>query len=81
MKELFSGDLAKAQVHLFDDGNTITMIKTTPFVAPATAAAPTEASKDTAGLKNALSRKMMDAILKKMEEETKVKIYSSAMQE
>lgn len=85
MKEIFAGDLSKTKVHLFDDGNAITMLKTTPFLA---APAPTVVDKDkkkegneVAGLKNALSRKMMDAILKKMEEETKVKIYSSSMQE
>jgi hypothetical protein len=60
------------------------MLKTSPFTAPVvTTATPAkkEANNDVAGLKNALSRKMMDAILKKMEEETKVKIYSSSMQE
>jgi hypothetical protein len=84
MKEIFTGDLSKAQVHLFDDGNSITMVKTTPFIAPKVAAAAvpaTEKDKEVNGLKNALSRKMMEAILKKMEGETKVKIYSSAMQE
>jgi hypothetical protein len=84
MKEIFSGDLAKPRVHLFDDANSITMLKTSPFTAPVvTTATPAkkEANNDVAGLKNALSRKMMDAILKKMEEETKVKIYSSSMQE
>jgi hypothetical protein len=83
MKEIFTGDLSKAQVHLFDDGNSISMVKTTPFVAPkvATAVPATEKDKEVNGLKNALSRKMMEAILKKMEAETKVKIYSSAMQE
>jgi hypothetical protein len=85
MKEIFAGDLTKAKVNLFDDANTITMIKTTPFAATAVATAPDnkkkDANNDIAGLKNALSRKMMDAILKKMEEETKVKIFSSAMQQ
>lgn len=84
MKEIFSGDLTKGQVHLFDDANTITMIKTSPFVASAATVADKDnkkEEKDVNGLKNALSRKMMEAILKKMEEETKVKIYSSAMQE
>ena len=83
MKEIFGGDLSKDKVHLFDDGNTITMLKTTPFVAPATAATvpATEKEKEIVGLKNALSRKMMEAILKKLEADTKVKIYSSAMQE
>ncbi len=89
MKEVFAGDLTKSKVHLFDDANNITLLKTSPFTA--TAAAPKTASpaaladqekdKEVAGLKNALSRKMLDAILKKMEEDTKVKIYSSAMQE
>ncbi|MDO9180765.1 MAG: SurA N-terminal domain-containing protein [Bacteriovorax sp.] len=80
MKELFSGDLTKPQVHLFDDGASMTMIKTSPAVA----STPNDQAKvatDTAGLKNALSRKMMDSILKKLEEDTKVKIYSNMLQE
>ena len=85
MKEIFSGDMTKAQVHLFDDANTITIVKTTPYMAPkevVIAQKPTDdKNKEINGLKNALSRKMMEAILKKMEEETKVKIYSSFSQE
>ncbi len=84
MKELYMGDLTKPQVHLFDDANTITMVKTTPFTAPPVAKIDdkkVEPNKEVAGLKNALSRKMMEAILKNLEADTKVKIYSSAMQE
>ena len=90
MKAIFGGDLSKAQVHLFDDANNITLLKTTPYtpaaapkVAVKTPAAPVENqdAKDAAGLKNALSRKMMDAILKKMEAETRIKIFSSFSQE
>jgi hypothetical protein len=80
MKEIYSGDLSKPQVHLFDDANTITMVKTTPFVANPKAE-PKKEGNEVAGLKNALSRKMLESILKKMEEETKVKIFSSAFQE
>lgn len=82
MKEIFSGDLTKAKVHLFDDGANIVMIKTTP--APAAASDLNEQAKvaqDNAGLKNALSRKMMEQLLKKLEEDTKVKIYSNMIGE
>ncbi len=81
MKQLFSGDLTKPQIHLFDDGGTIVMIKTTPGAVTKDAGEQAKVATDNAGLKNALSRKMMESILKKLEEDTKVKIYSSMLQE
>ncbi|MDD4973897.1 MAG: SurA N-terminal domain-containing protein [Bacteriovorax sp.] len=81
MKELFSGDLTKPQIHLFDDGASMVMIKTTPATAAADLNEKSKVATDNAGLKNALSRKMMESILKKLEEETKVKIYSNMLQE
>ena len=81
MKDLFSGDLTKPQVHLFDDGGNITMIKTNPGAVASDATAQAKVASDNAGLKNALSKKMMDQVLKKLEEDTKVKIYSNNIQE
>jgi peptidyl-prolyl cis-trans isomerase D len=81
MKELFSGDLTKSQVHLFDDGGTIVMIKTSPGAVAKDLNEQAKVASDNAGLKNALSRKMMEQVLKKLEEETKVKIYSNMIQE
>lgn len=81
MKELFSGDLSKPKVHLFDDGSTITLIKTSPSTGTTDLAEKEKAAGDTAGLKNALSRKMMESILKRLEEDTKVKIYSNSFRE
>jgi peptidyl-prolyl cis-trans isomerase D len=81
MKELFSGDLTKPQIHLFDDGASMVMIKTTPATTAADLNDKAKVATDNAGLKNALSRKMMDSILKKLEEDTKVKIYSNMIQE
>jgi peptidyl-prolyl cis-trans isomerase D len=82
MKQLFSGDLTKPQVHLFDDGANIVMIRTTPGPTPAADLKDqAKLAQENAGLKSALSRKMMDAILKKLEEETKVKIYSNMIGE
>lgn len=81
MKELFSGDLQKTQIRLFDDGGSMTMIKTTPTVLNTQNTDVPKALADNAGLKNALSRKMMEQILKKLEEDTKVKIYSNLLQE
>ncbi|MGZ3809095.1 MAG: peptidylprolyl isomerase [Bacteriovorax sp.] len=81
MKELFSGDLTKPQIHLFDDGGTIVMIRTTKGSVTPDLNEQAKVASNNAGLKNALSRKMMEAMLKKLEEDTKVKIYSSALQE
>jgi peptidyl-prolyl cis-trans isomerase D len=81
MKELFSGDLTKPQIHLFDDGANIVLIKTTPGAIPASGSEVAKTATDNAGLKNALSRKMMDQVLKKLEEDTKIKIYSNMVQE
>lgn len=81
MKELFSGDLTKPQIHLFDDGGTIVMIKTTPGTVAPDLNEQAKVAEADAGLKNALSKKMMDSILKKLEEDTKVKINSNMIQE
>lgn len=80
MKALFSGDLSKSQIHLFDDGASMVMIKTTPGPVVADLNDQAKIAQDNAGLKNALSRKMMDSILKKLEEDTKVKINSEMIQ-
>ena len=81
MKELFSGDLTKPNIHLFDDGISITLIKATSATTEVDAKEQAKVTADNAGLKNALSKKMMDTILKKLEEGTKVKIYSNMIQE
>ena len=81
MKELFSGDLTKPQVHLFDDGGSIVMIKTTPGLVTPDINEKAKTAENNAGLKNALSKKMMEAILKQLEADTKVKIYSNMLQE
>jgi len=80
MKELFAGDLTKPQIHSFDDGASIIMIKTTPGAVVTDLNEQAKVAQDNAGLKNALSRKMMDSILKKLEEDTKVKINSNMIQ-
>ena len=80
MKELFSGDLTKSQIHLFDDGGSMIMVKTSPGAVAPDAKDAAKIATDNAGLKNALSRKMMESILKKLEEDTKVKIYSNMIQ-
>lgn len=80
MNALFAGDLTKPQIHLFDDGASMIMIKTTPGPVVADLNDQAKIASDNAGLKNALSRKMMDSILKKLEEDTKVKINSEMIQ-
>ena len=80
MSKLFSGDLSKSKVNVFDEDGNIVIVKT--VLAPASATDATKlASNDSASLKNALSRKMMDSILKKLEEDTRVKINSNMIQE
>lgn len=81
MKELFAGDLSKPQIHLFDDGTSLTMIKTTPGIGIADLNEKDKVASNNSGLKSALSKKMMDSILKKLEEDTKIKIYSNTFQE
>ncbi len=84
MKDLFAGDLSKSKVNLFDDGSGIIILKTAAATSANASADLNEQAKiatDNAGLKNALSRKMMESILKKLEEDTKIKIYSNMLQE
>jgi peptidyl-prolyl cis-trans isomerase D len=77
MKEIFSGDLQKSKVILFDDGNTINLIKTYAKKELALNTTPEKLKAEASGLKNVLSRKMIEGILKKMETETKVKVFSN----
>ncbi len=81
MKEIFSGDITKSQIHLFDDGTSMIMMKTTSATGTTETKDPAKLASENTGLKNALSKKMMDSILKKLEEDTKVKIYSNMLQE
>jgi peptidyl-prolyl cis-trans isomerase D len=80
MDKLFSGDLTKPRVNVFDEDGSVILVRSSLAAAPA-ADATKLATNDTAGLKNALSRKMMDSILKKLEEDTRVKINSNMIQE
>lgn len=81
MKELFSKDLTKTQLHFFDEGTSIVVIKTTPYVAKINdLEEKAKLARDEAGLKNALARKMIENILKQLELNTKVKINKNAIQ-
>lgn len=74
MKQVYASDA----VHLFDDASNITMLKATKSTAEvATDAIKTEQEKS--GLKMALSRKMMDNVLKKLEADTTVKINQNVL--
>jgi len=81
VKQAFSNKL-ESKVFLNDDGNVITMIKTIPtktLEADKDLNALAKATSDNEALKNVLSRKMLDSIMKKLEAETKVKIYSNSL--
>lgn len=80
MMAIFSSDLTKAQFHSFDDGANMTMIRTTPGAVVADLNEQAKIASDEASLKNALAKKMMDDILKKLELNTKVKINNAALQ-
>ena len=80
MKAIFSGDMTKPQFHSFDDGSTLTMIRTTPGAVVADMTAEAKAASDLTSLQNALSKKMMDEILKDLETNTRVKINTNAIQ-
>ena len=80
MKAIFSSDLSKPQFHSFDDGANMTMIRTTPGAVVADLNEQAKVASDEASLKNALAKKMMDNIIKKLEESTKVKINNTALQ-
>jgi len=77
MKEIFEGDLTKSKVILADDGNTINMIKTYPKAAPTTSADPAKNAENNASLKNVLNRKMMEGLLKNLEKDTRIKLFSN----
>lgn len=77
MKEIFAGDLSQSKVILADDGNTINMIKTYPKTAPAIVADPAKNAENNASLKNVLNRKMMEGLLKNLEKETRIKLFSN----
>lgn len=80
MNEMFASDLTKPQFHSFDDGQNLVMIRTTPGVVAADAAAEEKAKTDNTSLKNALSKKMMDSILKDLEANARVKINKNVLQ-
>ena len=84
MKAMFSADISKAQFHSFDDGATMTMIRTTPPAAVAEAKTDlntqAQALGDETGLKNVLAKKLMDSILKELEANAKVKINNNMLQ-
>lgn len=71
MKAIFSGDLTKSNFHSFDDGTTMTMVRTQPASTTALAA---EKDANDSSLKNVLSKKMMDTIVKELEAKAKVKV-------
>jgi peptidyl-prolyl cis-trans isomerase D len=77
-KTIFSQDLTRPQFHSFDDGQSLIMIRT--FPAPAVAATEKTDAEEATSLKNALSKKMMDNILKQLEADSKIKINSDAIQ-
>lgn len=77
MKAIFNGDLTKPQFHSFDDGANLVMMRTTPAN---TATAAADEKMNVEGLKNALSRKMMDNIMKQLEANAKVKINDQMLQ-
>jgi hypothetical protein len=82
MKAMFSGDTTKAQFHSFDDGATMTMIRTTPLAIDAKTDlnAQAQALSDETSLKNVLAKKLMDSILKELEANAKVKINNNMLQ-
>ncbi|MBC7429677.1 MAG: SurA N-terminal domain-containing protein [Bacteriovorax sp.] len=80
MKAIFSTDLTKPQFHSFDDGANLIMIRTTPGAVVTDLAESAKVASDEASLKNALAKKMMDNIMKKLEENTKIKINHTALQ-
>lgn len=81
MKSMFSGDLSKPQFHSFDDGSTMTMLKTTQAPAESTDLnAQAKTATEDSNLKNVLAKKLMDSILKELEATAKVKINSNMVQ-
>lgn len=74
MKQVYSNEA----VHLFDDASNITMVKAQKS-ATEQASDPAKVEQDKAGLKMALSRKMMDSVIKKLESETTVKINDNVL--
>lgn len=81
MKSMFSGDLSKPQFHSFDDGSTMTMLKTTQAPVDNTDLnAQAKTVTEDSNLKNVLAKKLMDSILKELEATAKVKINSNMVQ-
>ena len=80
MKAIFSSDLTKPQFHSFDDGANMIMIRTTPGVVVTDLNEQAKVASDNLSLKNALAKKMMDDVIKKLEANTKVKINNSVLQ-
>jgi hypothetical protein len=74
MKQVYGSDA----VHLFDDATNITMVKAQKS-ATEQASDPMKIEQDKAGLKMALSRKVMDSIIKKLESDTTVKINDNIL--
>jgi peptidyl-prolyl cis-trans isomerase D len=82
VKEIFGGDLTKSKVVLADDGSMINMIKTYPLkdLKDKLLDKPKQAADDSS-LRNVLSKKMMEGLIKKLEKDTTVKVFSNMIQE
>ncbi len=74
MKQVYASEA----VHLFDDASNITMLKASKSNTEVTADAQKK-EQEKNGLKMALSRKMMDSVLKKLEADTTVKINNNVL--
>lgn len=74
MKQVYASDA----VHLFDDASNITMLKAIKSNTAETID-PAKVEQEKSGLKMALSRKMMDSVLKKLEADTTIKINNNVL--
>lgn len=80
MKTIFSTDNTKPQLHTFDDGQNIIMVKTSPGASIPDLNEKAKADADNSSLKNVLAKKMMDGIMKQLEADNKVKINNNLIQ-
>lgn len=75
LKQIFEKGLAQKETYAFDNASTVTVVATAP-AAMDKQKSKEDIEKERNGLSMALSRKLVQNILKNMEEQSKVRIYA-----
>jgi peptidyl-prolyl cis-trans isomerase D len=77
LKDIFSKGIPQSETYFFDQGTTVTVVKTLP--GKEAAPKPEDLTKDRQGLQAALSRKLSQNVLKHLEANYPAKVYNDLL--